>query len=118
MINEKISGIPFVKMCRGGGIPIPENADLNSLDFCEPGRYLCDAKIKTETLSNCPATKMFIMHVEHITADGTASTYINREIVENDKAGRYKQLVMIKRSTGEATYYPWMKYNFTEVTTT
>lgn len=47
------------------GIAIPENADLNTVEYLKVGNYYCSSNATTKTLANCPAVTT--------AADGTKS---------------------------------------------
>lgn len=92
---------------------IPNNADLNTVEYCQPGIRCCYTDASAETLSNTPTRNAFRMEVYNttnnaitITAD-TSWRYIYRRIV--DLNGReFTQRVISNGNTPPTwSYGPW-----------
>ena len=84
---------------------IPANADLNTLEYCQPGVYTCAAYATASTLINSPTDTSFRMEVFNgsggvinITSS-TAWANLIRKIT--DIEGR--QYIQVIRSSGDAT---------------
>ena len=96
---------------RGGGGLIPADSDLNSNAFSQPGLYKAATRPIAQSLTNCPATKVFLMHVEEITIENTDTwVYIRREIIEaGESCDSYHQYVQINKKTDTTTFGSWYK---------
>lgn len=105
----------YARNYRGGGYEIPENSDLNNLRFMEAGGYNINSRATTQTLTNCPASSVFVMHVEHITVDRGDWIYIHREIVESG-ANIFHQFNTYRKSTDQLTCGKWKKATLENIT--
>ena len=86
-------------------VGIPDNADLNTLQYCQPGVYVCALYERALTLVNSPTDTAFRMEVfngnagaTHITTS-TAWANLIRKIT--DIEGR--EYIQVIRSSGDAT---------------
>ena len=63
------------------GTAIPQNTNLNTLDYLKVGRYYCSANATVATLTNCPTTQAFMMNVFSplsTTIDNETGNYVYR----------------------------------------
>lgn len=66
---------------------IPANADLNTLEYMQPGIYACRTNASVATLTNCPVTSAFRMEVynngtDAIISDTQTWEYMIRKITD------------------------------------
>lgn len=95
------------------GTSIPENADLNTINYIAIGNYYCIDSNHVLTLSNCPVKNQFTMRVY-----STKNSYGNesysyweyriRELTTNS-GFKYTQYVHGTGTAGKFTYGPWKK---------
>lgn len=101
--------VPFVKE----GTGIPENSNLNTLAFCQPGMYYARTNERAATLTNCPTGQAFRMEVYNITDDATTITsdmtykYLVRKVV-NIEGEEFVQYVRVT-SLNNWNYSLWRK---------
>lgn len=94
------------------GTVISENADLNTVQFVQPGLYTCTKRENAQTLTNCPVTSAFVMSVRTTIGLFYASNkynYLMREIYCLANNSVYRQLVD-SNSSGTYTFYDWSQY--------
>ena len=92
-------------------IEIPTNTNLNTMTYCNVGRYYCPMTVTVATLSNCPTTNAFVMEVysplsKDSTISPTGSVYRVRKILDY-KGNEYIQYIEIINNT--PTYDTWRK---------
>lgn len=94
-------------------IEIPANKNLNTLEYCDVGRYYCAMNSTAATLSNCPTNgNAFVMEVysptsKNSTIPSTGSVYRVRKILDY-KGNEYVQYLSIYNNT--PTYHYWNKF--------
>lgn len=109
-----INGIPDLKSAidNAGLLPtteIPANTNLNTVSYCNVGRYYCPYDVKVATLSNCPTLNAFVMEVySPISKDSsispTGNVYRVRKILDY-LGNEYIQSINIYNNT--PTYSTW-----------
>lgn len=95
------------------GTSIPENADLNTINYIAIGNYYCIDNDRVLTISNCPAKGQFTMRVystKHSYDNESYSTweYRIRELTTNS-GFKYIQYVHGTGTAGKFTYGSWKK---------
>lgn len=111
-----INGIPDLKSAvyNAGLLPtteIPANTNLNTLAYCNVGRYYCPLNVWVKTLSNCPTTNAFVMEVysplsKDSSISPTGDVYRVRKILDYH-GNEYIQYIDIHNNT--PTYSTWNK---------
>lgn len=121
-----INGIPDLKnaVYNAGLLPtteIPKNTNLNTLAYCNVGRYYCPLNVWVKTLSNCPTTNAFVMEVysplsKDSSISPTGNVYRVRKILDY-LGNEYTQYIDIYNNT--PTYGAWNKnLKSNDITTT
>ena len=121
-----INGIPDLKssVYNAGLLPtteIPANTNLNTIAYCNVGRYYCPANVTVATLSNCPTLNAFVMEVysplsKDSSISPTGDVYRVRKILDY-KGNEYIQYIGIYNNT--PTYSAWSKIlKSNDITTT
>ena len=102
-------------------IEIPANKNLNTLAYCNVGRYYCPVNSTVATLSNCPTLSAFVLEVyspisKDISISPTENTYRVRKILDY-MGNEYIQYIDIYNNT--PTYSAWRKIlKSNDITTT
>lgn len=91
---------------------IPANANLNTLAYCNVGRYYCSMNSTTATLSNCPTSNAFVMEVysplsKDTNISPTGDVYRVRKILDY-RGNEYIQDIPIKNGS-VSTWNSWKK---------
>lgn len=113
-----------------GGVPVPrysgydyniaDNADLNTTDFCKPGRFCCTTTARAKTLSNTPwgsqsnnAIAFTITSYFSIGGTSTSGTYVylGQELRPYNSGAVYYRLVYVGATAGVWTFGTWKLYN-------
>ena len=121
-----INGIPDLKSAidNAGLLPeieFPTSANLNTLAYCNVGRYYCATNVRTATLSNCPTANAFVMEVysplsKDSSISPTGNVYRVRKILDY-MGNEYIQYIDIYNNT--PTYSAWRKIlKSNDITTT
>lgn len=92
-------------------IEIPANKNLNTLAYCNVGRYYCGMNSTVATLSNCPTSNAFVMEVysplsKDVNISPTGNVYRVRKILDY-KGNEYIQDIAINNNT--PAYNAWNK---------
>ena len=96
------------------GTNIPENADLNTIDYIKVGCYYCGDNNTANTFKNCPTNRAFMMEVYSPiskTYDNESTskwTFRIRKIMTYD-GHIFIQMVESGATAGVFTYHPWYK---------
>lgn len=96
------------------GTNIPENADLNTIDYIKVGCYYCRDNNTANTFKNCPTNRAFMMEVYSPiskTYDNESTskwTFRIRKIMTYD-GHIFIQMVESGATAGVFTYHPWYK---------
>lgn len=110
-LNEKdrlkLSLIPF-------GLNIPENADLNTVDYLSVGSYFCSQNATVKTFTNCPTTQAFLMQVyspisKSIDNEATGAWVYRLRKLMSYQGDEYIQYISTSGAAGEFTYGEWKK---------
>ena len=121
-----INGIPDLKSAidNAGLLPtteIPANTNLNTLKYCNVGRYYCPMNVTVATLSNCPTLNAFVMEVyspisKDSSISSTENVYRVRKILDY-YGNEYIQHVIFYNNA--PTYSTWNKIlKSNDITTT
>ena len=100
---------------------IPANTNLNTVSYCNVGRYYCPMNVTVATLSNCPTLNAFVMEVysplsKDSSISPTGNVYRVRKILDY-KGNEYIQYIDIYNNT--PTYSAWSKIlKSNDITTT
>ena len=97
------------------GTNIPENADLNTIEYLSVGSYYCSSTARAKTLVNCPVKVAFLMEVlsplsptiDNETTKGWV--YRLRRLTHYSTGEQYIQFVSSGTNAGEFTYGEWKK---------
>lgn len=102
----------YDKLVAIGGTEIASNSDLNTIQFCGVGIYVCTTTATVGTLSNCPTGAAFAMKVSQITSTTVRNpatdtwVYMVREIT--DIYGKvWRQRCYVEGTAGTVSYYAW-----------
>lgn len=93
---------------------IPNDADLNTIEYLAVGNYVCSTNTGAQSLSNCPVDQAFRMEVYNATSttynDETTGTwrYRWRKITDLSGASWY-QSANSGSTAGQWTYYDWIQ---------
>lgn len=93
---------------------IPQNADLNTVEYLAVGNYYCQLNNTATTLTNCPATQAFRMEVYNANSssynDETTATWLYRWRKITDLSGNiWYQSANSGATAGQWTYYDWIQ---------
>lgn len=103
----KLSLIPF-------GLNIPENADLNTVEYLSVGSYFCSQNAIVSTFRNCPTTQAFLMQVyspisKSIDNEATGTWVYRLRKLMSYQGDEYIQYISTSGTAGEFTYGEWKK---------
>ena len=98
----------------GTEIPKNNNLDLNSIDYIKVGLYYCGSDATTQTLSNCPTDRAFMMEVysplNTIVDNETINNWVYRiRKIMTYTGEQYIQQLSSGSTVGEFTYGAWNK---------
>lgn len=93
---------------------IPNNADLNTLEYLAVGNYVCSTNTGAQSLSNCPTDQAFRMEVYNATSttydDETTGTWRYRwRKITNLSGTSWYQSANSGSTAGQWTYYDWIQ---------
>lgn len=93
---------------------IPENADLNTIEYLKVQSYFCSQNAVAATLTNCPVTTAFMMEVysplSTAVDNETTSTWCYRiRRIKEYQGDEYYQFCNTSGTAGEWTYGIWKK---------
>lgn len=103
----KLSLIPF-------GLSIPENADLNTVDYLSVGSYFCSQNAIASTFMNCPTKQAFLMQAyspisKSIDNEATGAWVYRLRKLMSYQGDEYIQYISTSGNAGEFTYGEWKK---------
>lgn len=93
---------------------IPDNANLNTLEYLAVGNYVCSTNTGAQSLSNCPVDQAFRMEVYNATSttynDETTGTWRYRWRKITTLSGTvWYQSANSGSTAGQWTYYDWIQ---------
>ena len=95
------------------GTVIPENANLNTIDYIKVGNYYQSLSNTVTTFTNCPTQNAFMMQVlsplstSNIDKEATNQWVYRLRIIQDYTGPQYIQYVSSDSTPGSFTYGPW-----------
>lgn len=112
--DKKAIDREFFRMLPKGGTYIPDNADLNSIEYLKVGNYYNSTNVSAATMNNIPTKQAFMMYVLSPLSKGydneSSSSWVYRLRIFVTHTGLiYTQTVYSETTNGVFTYQSWTK---------